>query len=177
MNIYDPVFSSSQAAKAAGMTATNFRAHLARGNWRIIGGDKGGHAAEAFGKGHFFTIYDVLGYALAHRLVLRGVEPKMAFERAMYDFAHSGDPERDPGGIFNPDKHGLTLFVYTPGLPTSMCVGSSSIGDAMMLLYPPGYNRASEAIVISINDLRDRVFQSLGLDARDYEKGVLNGQR
>lgn len=168
MNIYDPVFSSSQTAKAAGMTHSNFRAHLSRGNW-TVGGQTGGVKADTQGKGHLFTIYDVLGYALAHRLVRFGVDPEIAFNRAMFDFAHVGDGERDPGGAMDLEKHGFTLFIYWPGAPRAQCLGTKSVHDPIELLFPPGHHRASAAIVISINDLREGVFAALGLDARDYD--------
>jgi hypothetical protein len=169
VNIFDPVFSSSQVAKAAGMTASNFRAHLARGNWRIVGGSTGGEKAEMFGQGHAFTIFDALGYALANRLIALGLAPKEAFERAMFDFAHVGDELRDPGGIFDVAKFGLTLFVYVTGAERGECIPSATITDATLLLYPPGQRRGGEAIIVCINDLREKVFRHLGLDARDFE--------
>lgn len=172
MNIYDPVFSSSQIAHAAGMTATNFRAHLSRGNWRIIGEAQ---PAEVFGKGHLFTIYDAVGFALAHQLVARGVEPKLAFELAMFDFAHIAagplpgtELTRQPGGVFNL-KQGYTLYVYCPGAKRGQCIATADIQDAVELIITPEGGIASSAIIINLNELRSRVFNALGLDERDYD--------
>lgn len=174
MNIYDPTFTSAQVAKAAGMTATNFRAHLARGNWRIIGDSV---PAEKFGSGHLFTIYDVLGYALAAELIQCGLDPKAAFERAMYDFAHTGGQEwqpngkvidREPGGVFQPEANGHTLFVYVRGADRGKCVAANAITNGAELLIAPNMGIGTSAIVVGINGLRDRVFAALGLDARDH---------
>jgi hypothetical protein len=174
MNIYDPTFASSQVAEAAGMTPVNFRAYLARGHWRIIGktepASSSGKAepAASNGKGHLFTIYDALGYALANQLVQMGVDPKVAFERAMFDFAHVGDGnERDPGNVFD-TAHGRTWFVFDPHVGQGRCIATGNMLDPLMVLMPFG-NRVAAAIVIDLNDLRDRVFHRLGLDARDYE--------
>lgn len=167
MNIYGPIFSSARAAAAAGMTPANFRAHLSRGNFRIIGG-KGAVEAATAGKGHLFTIYDVMLYAMANCLIQFGVDPKLAFEVAI-DFAFAGDDEREPGGVLDTAKYGWTLFAYTPGLPIGHCFGSKALeSDPLMLLRTPGFNRASGAIVINVNDLRNGVFHSLGLKAGDY---------
>ena len=168
MNIYDPVFSSSKTAMAAGMSHSNFRAHRSRGNW-MVGGKTSGVKAESHGKGHLFSIYDVLGYALAHRLIRFGVDPALAFNLAMFNFAHVGVDGREPGGVFDVAEHGYTLFVYSPGADRAQCMGTKSIGDPIELLFPPGYQRASDARIISLNDLRAGVFAALGLDARDYE--------
>lgn len=172
MNIYDPVFSSSQVAAAAGMTASNFRAHLARGNWRIIGNSQ---PADAFGKGHLFTIYDVLGFALAHQLVTLGVEPKQAFDLAMVDFAHGGtgslpgqSSARDPGGLFDKAR-GHTLYVYCPGAARGQCIATKDVQDAVELIIAPQGGVASSAILVNLNDLRARVFGALKLDQREYE--------
>ncbi|UZW55951.1 hypothetical protein NUH86_03925 [Sphingobium sp. JS3065] len=172
MNIYDPVFSSSQVAHAAGMTASNFRAHLARGNWRIIGEAQ---PAEVFGKGHLFTIYDAVGFALAHQLVTRGVEPKLAFELAMFDFAHIAagplpgtELTRQPGGVFDREQ-GYTLYVYCPGAQRGQCIATADIRDAVELIIAPEGSVASSAIIINLNDLRSRVFNALGLEERDYD--------
>ena len=173
MNIYDPVFSTAQVAIAAGMKPTNFRAHLARGNWSI--GDKS-TAAEGAGKGHSFSIYDAVGYALAHKLIVRGIDPKVAFDRAMFDFAHVGttiyqgtEPiMRDPGDVFD-IRYGRTFFVYAPGSDRAECLAQKLINDPIMLFFTSDRSFAEEIIAIDLNQLRDRVFNSLGLDAHDYE--------
>lgn len=166
MTISSATFSSSQVAKAAGMTPINFRAHLSRGNWRIIGNSK---AAEVFGKGHEFTLEDALGFALAHQLVSFGVAPKIAFERAMFDFAHTGSftnsyggDDRDPGNVFDPRTLGMTLYVYTPGAERGQCVASNKI-STIELMTLPNQSSAPSAIVINLNALRDRVLRGLGL--------------
>ena len=164
MNIYDHVFSSAQVAEAAGMSHANFRAYLTRPNrWRVIG-TKG-----TVGKSHLFTIFDCLTYALAYRLVQLGVDPAEALNRAALDFAHTGDEDRDPGGLFRYPEHGATLYVYCPGAPVGKCVGSSDINSPLELFFAPMSLAADSAVVIDLSKLRDRVFASLGLDARDYE--------
>jgi hypothetical protein len=161
MNIYDPTFTSAQVAKAAGMESANFRIQFQRGNWRFIG-----KPAEANGFGHLFSICDALGFALARQLVLHGVDPKIAFERAMTDFALT------EAEILDPDKSGLTLYVYSPGAEVGRCVGSKDVRDVIELLIPPMHNRATSAIIIVLNDLRQRVFHALGLDARTASSGA-----
>ena len=173
MNIYDPIFSSAQVAKAAGMTHTNFRAHLARGNW-VIGSES--KKASALGEGHLFSIYDVLGYALAKRLMELGIDPKTAFERAMLDFAHVGDTAyqgttpimRNPGGVF-PLEHGMTIFSYVPGMERGECYATKLVADPMMFFYMNNGGFAEQAAIVQLNLLRIRVFATLGLDARDFE--------
>lgn len=172
MNIYDPVFPSSQVALAASMTASNFRAHLARGNWRIIGNSQ---PADAFGKGHLFTIYDVLGFALANQLVSLGVDPKRAFELAMYDFAHAGtgplpgqESAREPAGLFDKAR-GYSIYVYCPGAERGRCIATKDVQDAVELILAPEGGVAPSAIIVNLNHLRSRVFAALKLDEREYE--------
>ena len=172
MNIYDPVFTSAQVAKAAGMSHAKFRAHLSRGNWTIGSASK---KAAALGEGHLFSIYDALGYALANALMSMGVDAKTAFDRAMLDFAHVGDTAyqgttpimRNPGDVF-PLKHGMTIYSYVPGTARGECYATKITPDPLMFFSVNG-GFAEQAIVIQLNLLRLRVFASLGFDARDYE--------
>lgn len=179
MNIYDPVFSSSQVAKAAGMTYANFRAYLAREStgWRPIG-DMHAKAAERNGEGHSFSIYDALGYALAADLVRHGVDPKDAFKRGMLDFAHSGGDEwdgasgfakRDPGNVFDPGTYGRTIFAYALGEGRGQCLPLKTLAGPSNLFFTPDRRHAASVILIDLNKLRDRTFNALGLDARDYD--------
>lgn len=160
MNISNAKFSSSQVAKAAGMTAINFRAHLSRGNWRIIGDSK---AAETFGKGHEFTLEDALGYALAHQLVSCGIEPKVAFDRAMYDFAHVGSVtdsfgghDRNPGDVFDEKTLGYTLYVYCPGAERGQCVATNDVLPIELMFNPSSQLMAPATILINLNALRNQ---------------------
>lgn len=174
MNPYDPSFTSSQVAKAAGMSHANFRAYLSRGHWEVVG-TKGAKESARAGTAHLFTIYDALGFALAFELVKNGVDPKIALERAMMDFAHSGDTAyqdtkaipRDPAGLFDRQTEGYTLYVYAPGTKRGRCVATNHISSIELLIVTTSVEDA--VIVINLNRLRDRVFASLGLDARDYE--------
>lgn len=174
MSIYDPVFSSAQVAKAAGMTHVNFRAYLSRETtgWRPIGSMRA-RTADRAGAGHKFSIYDACGYALAALLVEYGVDPRVAFERAMFDFAHGGGQEyqpdgsmleRDPSDVFDVEKHGRTLFVFSQGSSKAQCIAQRAISDPVTLLFTPERRLAGAAIVIDLNSLRERVFDSLQID-------------
>jgi len=155
------------------MSAANLRVQFQRGHWRVfgqeLGKEYGGRPPASNGNAHLFSIYDALGIALARQLTLHGVAPTQAFTRAMLDFAHTGDARREPGGVFDPAKFGLTFYVYSPGAGVGDCVCSKEISDPIQLLIPPMHNRASSAIIIDLNELRERVFKSLGLDPRHYE--------
>ncbi|CAN5203474.1 hypothetical protein BH10PSE13_BH10PSE13_00170 [soil metagenome] len=157
MSSYEPIYTSTQVANAAGMTAVNFRAHLMRGHWRVIGAKAGRN-----GQSHKFSIFDAVGYALAYQLEMSGVDPKTAFDRAMTDFAHGGNADRDAGDVMDYVRHGLTIYVYCPGAPVGECVGSKHVADAVSLFIPPMCERAERAILINMNDLRRRV--ELALD-------------
>lgn len=161
MNPYAPQFTSAQIAKAANMENANFRAYLRKGDWRIIGGERGGMEREANGKPHLFTVYDALGYALARVLVERGAPPAVAFETAMRDFAHAGDEARAPGDVFDVNTKGMTWFVYWPEARTGRCLAMKSISE---FPYPTMRSGASEFWAIPLNALRSRVLASLGLD-------------
>lgn len=163
MSIADPTFSTQQIAEAAGMTSANFRQYLSRGHWRIVGNAQ---PAESAGKGHLFTINDALGYALAARLVQRGVDAKVAFESAMFDFALSSNQmDRKPGEVFDP-RMGRTWFILNPAAPKGriLLVGPDNTAAEVF-----ANSSAVEMVIIDLTDLRDTVFHSLGLDARDYE--------
>lgn len=173
MNIYDPIFSSAEIAKASGMSHVNFRAYLARETtgWRPVG--PYALTAEKSGTGHRFSIYDAMGYALAAQLVAHGVDPKTSFDRAMHDFAHVGGDElqpdgtslvRDPSDLYDV-KHGRTFYVFNPGQSRGRCVAQRTITDVMSLLLPGGGQTAASAIVIDLNSLRRRVFDALGIEA------------
>ena len=164
MNIYDHVFTSAQVAKAADMTSANFRAQFTRKNWRIIGRERPGN-----GEAHLFTIYDALSYALARRLMEYGFAPSTAFDLAVKDFAHTGCSERDPGSVFDVRKYGRTFFVASLDSEQGRCVAQKGINDAIELFILPMANRSPDVVLIDLNDLRDRVFHALNLDARDYE--------
>lgn len=168
MNIYKPQFSSAQVAKAAGMADATFRFHLRSGKWRIIG-SMGAQERGRNGQAHQFTIYDALGFALARELMECGVDPKEAFDRAMLDYAHSGDEGREPGGVYDITEHGVTFYVFNPGVPHGRILAQRSVNDPLEFLLPMFHNRVHRAIVIDLTSLRDRVFRALGLDARDYE--------
>ena len=164
MNIYDHIFTSAQAAKAADMTNANFRAQFSRKNWRIIGKERPGN-----GEAHLFTIFDVMAYALARRLMEYGFAPSRAFDLATMDFAHTGDEHRDPAGIYDTTTHGRTLFVASLDGAHGECVSENSISNPIELLCLKMARRQADAVLIDLTEMRERVFQSLGLDSRDYE--------
>lgn len=165
MDIYEPRFTSAQIAKAAGMTSANFRAYLRKGDWRIIGGDRGGVERERNGDAHLFTIFDALGYALARSLVSAGADPKTAFKRAIMDWSHAGQcgqPLADADAI-------LTAYCYSVQSGRGDVVKVTASGIAFSDLgFGMGLTDQT-AIIINLTAQRDRVFNSLGLDARDYE--------
>ena len=164
MNIYDHVFTSAQSAKAAVMSAANFRAQFTRGNWRIIGKERPGN-----GEAHLFTIYDVLAYALARRLMIYGFEPAHALDIAIKDFAMASTGDRKPGGTNDPIKYGRTFFIASISGGPGQCLAENEIKNPIQLLIPPMCNRSHDAVIIDLYELRSSVFRSLGLDSRDYE--------
>src|SRR5438128_6116555 len=129
-NIYDPCFSSAQVATAAGMTNPTFLHYVRNHGWRPMGA---GTLAESNGLGHTFSIYDALGLALARQLVDHGVSPKVAFDRAMLDFAHSGDDRRPPGEVFDVRRFGRTVYAYSHGAELGECFATKETSDVMSL--------------------------------------------
>jgi hypothetical protein len=163
VDLTEKQFTSAKMAEAAGMSPANFRAYLSRGLWRMIG-----TPAESNGFGHKFSIHDALGFALARQLVDYGVEPKKAFDRAMRYFAHVGDEDREPGGVFD-DTLGYTLYAYSHETGRGGCIATKRLSDAAELLPPQPDGRGETVVLINLNRLRERVFRAFGLDARDYE--------
>jgi hypothetical protein len=159
MSIYNQKFSSPQVAAAAGMAYVNFRAHLTRGHWKL--------AARALPagenrKGHLFTVYDALGYALAYRLACMGAAPRLAFELGMLDCAYLGEEVIAP--LLEDQGERAAWFVYYPWTPRR---------EASQLLIGPRpqvsaffENFAGEqAVIIDMFALRDQVFRVLDLEA------------
>lgn len=165
MKPWDPQYTSSDVAEAAGMSPANFRANLSRGHWRMIGKPR-----EANGYGHLFTINDALAFALARELVNCGVDPKEAFESAVQDFAFFSDhDDRVPGEVFDPAKFGTTFFLYFPGAKRGRCTASNLERSMVDLLTPPVSHPAGSAILIDCNKLQARVYQALNFDPGKYE--------
>ncbi|CDO36013.1 hypothetical protein [Novosphingobium sp. KN65.2] len=162
--MHDLKFTSAQVAEAIGMSHDNFRAHLSRKDWRIIGKEQ-----PENGKAHSFSVHDVLGYALARILTTYGIDTKTAFQRAMFDFAHTGDDERGPGEIYDSESLGLTFYVYSHGARLGECLAEKRITSVGSLLRVNARERAEAAVIVDLTAMRDRVFQALGLDSRDYE--------
>lgn len=162
--MHDLTFTSPQVAAAIGMSHDNFRAHLSRKGWRIVGKPQ-----PDAGRAQTFGMHDVLGYALARILTKYGVDTGIAFERAMLDFAHTGDESRAPGGIYNTATHGRTLYVYSHDAVLGHCLASRDIADPLEVLFSTPRGQADAAVIVDLTALRERVFQSLGLDSRDYE--------
>lgn len=154
----DRRFSGAEIAKAIGMTPDNFRAHLSRKGWRIIGGGSADSGSRQF------TVHDALGYALARVLMFHGLDTKTAFERAMLDFAQCAGTGRDLGDVFDVREFGRTFYVYSLGAEIGRCVAQSEITDPIELLLPPMHLKAEAAILIDLWALRARVLTALGVD-------------
>jgi hypothetical protein len=168
MNIYEPQYTSSQVAKAAGMTGPNFRAYLRKGDWRILGGERGGTERERNGDAHLFTIFDALGYALARSLVAAGVEPKAAFECAFFDWSHAGQcgqPIADADAL-------MTVYCYSAHTGRGRVAKVTQSGLAFDDLGLDYTLQHQTEIIVNLTAQRDYVFNALGLDARDYEGEV-----
>lgn len=160
---YDPIYSSSQVAKVCGLTHVTFRSRLSRGLWRIVGKSQ---AADILGKGHLFTIFDVMGYALAEELVKMGIDGKIAFDLAMTDFAHVGSADRDPADVF-PVERGRTLYVYSPGNAFGEVIATGDVENVIELFCAKYHTRSSRCILIDLNDMRARVLRILATTAHE----------
>lgn len=73
-----PTYTSSQVARAAGMSSDNFRAQFARDNWRLMTNER-----PANGQAHKFTLAQAMVYALARKLTECGYKSARAFEMAL----------------------------------------------------------------------------------------------
>lgn len=142
------------------MTGPNLRVQFTRGNWRVIG-----KPSEANGFGNLFSIHDVLGVALARRLVERGIGPKLAFERATIDWAHGGLC----GELLDEREHGLTVYVFRPAEGRGEVCG---LHPGAGLPFPDLFGSAWEpdAVVINLTALCRRAFESLGLSPRQVRQ-------
>lgn len=154
MDIRDLKFPSVQVASAADMTHVNFRAQLNR-NWKIVGH---GQAAGPDRKGHVFSIYDALGYALAHRLVRMGAPSTLAFELAMLDCVYDGLIEP----LLQEQGAQAAWFIYYPWVDrresSLVLIGPRSHVAAFFEDF-----RGENAVIIDLFGLRNQVFASLGV--------------
>lgn len=152
MSIYEPIFTSTQVAAAAGITSANMRAHFLRGNWRRIG-----KPAEENGFAHLFNIRDALGIALARELVDLGMHPREAFDRATLDWSHG-----DRCGELVDEENTVTLYVLREG-DLGEVVGLKPDGALpWLVMFRSAFARAPR--IVNLTALHRRVFESLGVD-------------
>jgi len=109
-----------------------------------------------------FTIFDALGYALARELVESGVETSVAFQQALM-WSHVDLC----GGLLNDPEALLTLYAYRPDRQDGDIIKYTASGICNSDI-PIGVEER-RIILINLTAIRDRVFNALGLDARDFE--------
>ena len=149
-------YSGSQIAAAIGMEPANFRQHISRKGWRVIGKPD-----------RKFGFEDALGYALARVLMQHGFDAPTAFERAMLDFAHSSDdPRRDPGAVFDQRELGKTFYVLSHGAVHGRILAEDEVSDPIELMTPPMHLPAGAVIVIDLSALYARIAGALGVGNR-----------
>src|SRR5688572_14541882 len=118
------MFNGLEAAKAAGMSNVNFRAHLSRRGWRI-------HSPRDVTPG-VFTLNEVLAFALARILNLHGVNSKTAFQVAMDYFTPGPSVGQKIAGNIAPNSLDYTLFAYSHGESAGLSLTAKAISDLDM---------------------------------------------
>lgn len=155
-----PNWTLRDAAEPAGYELNTLRSFYTRGHFRIIGGEK----AKAKGHAGFFNLRAVMHLAVARALIDVGVHPAKAFEVSIV-FAHFGDEDRAPAGLFDIREHGETLFVYWPDSNKADVIASDDIKSLydLRLTSDQGENAA---LVIRLNPIEARVFHLLEIKAK-----------
>lgn len=179
IDYHTPRFKTSQAAAAAGISASTLRTYLSRKRstdepnplytttdltqWRRIG-----KQAEGGGLPNFFSLRDALAFAVAAELVKVGVEPAKAFDISWSKFSHAGadaDDDRGPAQLFDVHERGETLLIYYPLSGEARVVAANSIKSAFDFMGMRGGSPSLEeaAIVVVLNYIEQRAFAALGV--------------
>ncbi|MET4595769.1 hypothetical protein [Sphingomonas sp. PvP015] len=157
-----PRFTSSQVARAAGMSLNTFRTNFMRGHFQMVGESIA--PAERHGVPHHFGLRDAIGFAIVGELVRCGVGPRDAWEAAMWGFAHTGTEDRNPGELFNYGDHGMTMMLYWPATKTSRVVPMALDKMALEfgeLFMPQGYNRVNGVVVVMLDFIYKTIVATL----------------
>lgn len=164
-------FTSSQVARAAGMSGANFRMQFAPWHYLLVGDDKPENGAA-----HQFTFGHALTYALARKISDHGFSAAAAFRIAVFGFASEDDPTREAFQLYHAER-GRTLFVVHPPHEAGSCVAFGDwlkvfqIPDPIdpeLVMFRPNWNSdergdycAESVAIIDLTALQRRVMASL----------------
>lgn len=143
----------AEAAQLAGYDKHNtLRSYFQKGWFRIVGGQ----AARGRGSAGLLTLHDVLGIAVARRLIDAGADPRLAFEAGL-GFAHFGVEGRDPGGVFDFRDRGFTILIFFPSDGASRIVATKdAVGFNDLFIHPRSGAREA-GVHLLLNDVEKSV--------------------
>ncbi len=159
IDLHTPRYSGAEAAKACGVPVTTFRSYFARGHFRVVGDSI---PRDANGLPHLFSLRDVVGLAIALRLMDNAnIAPMRAFHIGG-EFAHIGDRAREPGRAFNFHELGETAVIYWPQSDRHRIMPFDALTSADLF-------RAKEkaVCVLLVNYMIGDVYSALGLDPQE----------
>ena len=154
-------FRISEVAKACGVPPPTLKSYFQRGHLRLIG-EMDVKRAEENGLPNYFSLRDALGCAVTLELMRRGVPSPSAFRDGMMLFAHTGDEERNPAGMFDIHVRGETLLIHYPEQDKSRLMASGDINSFSDLWIGNRVSGAS-AVVLVLNVIEASVFAALGV--------------
>ncbi|WP_296220030.1 hypothetical protein [uncultured Sphingomonas sp.] len=166
-------FKSSQVAAAAGIEMNTFRAYFKRGHFKMIGETE--RLASTHGAAHFWSLRDAMGFAIAGELIRAGADAGAAFDAGMWGFAHIGSavvdppiagapPMRNPGELWDARTVGFTAMAFFPATGNVNVFPFRHQFDWEDVLLDPKTKERSASILLFLNDVERRVFDSLGLN-------------
>ncbi|WP_374389319.1 hypothetical protein [Sandaracinobacter sp.] len=155
IDLHTPRYSGAEAAKACGIPVTTFRSYFARGHFRVFGDAR---ERDANGLPHQFSLRDIVGLAIAIRLMdSTSITPASAFNVGM-KFAHMGNNCREPGRAFNFHEFGETAILYWPQSDRSRIMPFDKL-----TLHDLAANEKAVSVLL-VNHAIGDVYKALGLD-------------
>lgn len=167
-------FKSSEVAKAAGIEINSFRSYFKRGQFRMLGETE--ELAAGQGASHRWSLRDAMGFAIAGELIRAGVDASAAFNAGMWGFAHISSgisvpapkdqlPLRNPGELWDFGAFGSTIMAFFPATSNVRVFPVRHKLDINDALYDPQTRTRATSILLYLNDIEQRVFTVLGLNA------------
>lgn len=164
IDLSSPRYSGAEAAKASGIPATTFRSYFARGHFRVLGDAR---ERDANGLPHLFSLRDILGLAVALRLMATVcVSAARAFEIGMFEFAHAGSSGREPGAVYDVCEYGETLLLFWPE------TGKAEVRPYDRAMMELGLNSRSSVCILVLNRVIADVYSALKLNPRVGYEGT-----
>ena len=173
IDYHTPLYKSSQVAAGAGLAIDRFRNYFKRDQFKLIG--ETGKRAEVHGVAHLWSLRDAMGFAIAGDLIHAGVDAGAAFTAGMWHFAHVGSgasyppipgepPMRDPGELWDARTVGFTFMAFFPGSGGVKLFPTFHQIDMTDAIYDPITRRRAPSILLFLNDIEARVFETLSID-------------